>query len=84
MTEFVRIDAGNKRAASVNKAYLDGLAEKPTVIKGADALNRQGIPLADTRLDGRADKPRATVKDAAAKKAASSSGDGGKKPDPVE
>ena len=70
MTEFVRIDTGNGRAASVSKSFYDGLAEKPPLID-ADAVDVRGVPLADSRLDGRADKPRTSVaKKAAAKKTA--------------
>jgi len=77
MTEFVRIDTGNGRAASINKDYIDGLAKKPAVLKDAESVDVRGLPLVDTRLDGRAEKSRTTVAKAAASKAPTTTPQGG-------
>lgn len=67
--EFVRVRNPNGYESTLAKAFVDGAAGDIEVLD-EPATNTWGRPLPATRRNGRAAKPRTTVKEAAAKKTA--------------
>lgn len=66
--EFVSIKAGTGRRVTVARAYAEGI--KGVELLDLPATDRRGRPLSPSRLNGRPNKPRTTVNDAVAERAA--------------
>lgn len=66
--EFVSVKAGSGRRVTISRAYAEGIGDAE--ILDVPATDRRGRPLPASRLDGRRAKPKTTVKEAAAAKAA--------------